>query len=103
MADFEDRIENGEMEDMEFDNTVILQGDDGQDYTFEVLDVIEYEGNQYVILLGDGEDEVTILMLDAEGGDEETESYSAVEDEAVLQAVFDIFKENNSDIFDFAD
>ncbi|MBE6754559.1 MAG: DUF1292 domain-containing protein [Ruminococcaceae bacterium] len=88
---------------MEFDNTVILQGDDGQDYTFEVLDVIEYEGNQYVILLGDGEDEVTILMLDAEGGDEETESYSAVEDEAVLQAVFDIFKENNSDIFDFAD
>jgi len=102
MADFEDRIE--EMEDMEFDNTVILQGDDGQDYSFEVLDVIEYKGGQYVILLGEGEDEVTILMLDpAESDDEETESYSAVEDEAVLQAVFEIFKENNSDIFDFAD
>lgn len=101
MADIEEI--NGAEEMEELDNMVTMTGDDGQEYQFEFLDLINYEGQDYVVLLGEGEDEVTILQLDGSEEDDEMESYSAVEDEAVLQKIFDIFKENNSDIFDFAD
>ena len=102
MADIEKNVSE-EMEDFDLENMVTMIGDDGKEYQFEVLDVIEYCGHDYVVLLGEGENEVSILQIEPCDDDEEMESYTAIEDEDILQAVFDIFKENNKDIFDFAD
>ena len=76
---------------------------------FEFLDLIEYEGEEYVILLPveDEEEaeepgEVVILKLeDTENEDEE--SYVSVEDEDILNAVFEKFKEKFKDDFNFVD
>ena len=86
-----------------------LNDEDGNEVEFEFLDLIEYEGEEYVILLPveDEEEaeepgEVVILKLeDTENEDEE--SYVSVEDEDILNAVFEKFKEKFKDDFNFVD
>lgn len=96
-----------ENEGEELDNTLILNDEDGNEVEFEFLDLIEYEGEEYVVLLPVEEDteepgEVVILKLeDTESEDEE--SYVSVEDETVLNKVFEIFKEKFEDEFNFVD
>lgn len=91
---------------MEPDNIIYLTDEDGQQVPFEFLDLIEYDGEQFVVLLpaddSDDDDMVVILRLE-ETDDEETESYTSVDDEETLQAVFEIFKEKFKDEFNFMD
>ena len=94
----------------ELDNIVTLKDEDGNDVKFEFLDLIEYEGEEYVVLLPAEEDEtaepdeVVILQLE-KGSDEnsEEETYVSVDDENILNAVFEIFKEKFKDEFNFVD
>ena len=44
-----------------------------------------------------------IVILQIQPVDEENENYLAVEDEAVLDAVYGIFKERYKDVLNFAD
>lgn len=96
-----DNMENGEES-----NIIILNDDDGNEVRFEFLDLVNYEEEDYVVLLpvpenGTEEDnEVVILRLEETESDEE-ESYVSVDDEATLTAVFEIFKEKFKDEFNF--
>lgn len=98
-----------ENEGEELDNILTLNDEDGNEVEFEFLDLIEYDGEEYVILLPveDEEDaeepgEVVILKLeDTENEDEE--SYVSVDDEDILNAVFEKFKEKFKDDFNFVD
>ena len=74
-------------------NVLTLTDEDGVETEFEYLDVIEYQGNEYLFLLPLDEEEPEVVILQIEPVDEENENYLAVEDEATLNAVFDIFKE----------
>lgn len=93
----------------ELDNILTLNDEEGNEVEFEFLDLIEYDGEEYVILLPveDEEEaeepgEVVILKLeDTENEDEE--SYVSVEDEDILNAVFEKFKEKFKDDFNFVD
>lgn len=78
-----------------------LTDENGQDVNFEYLDCIEYEGTEYLVLMPEGEDEIVIMEIDPV--DEENENYLAVEDEAVLDAVYGIFKEKFKDVLTFED
>lgn len=94
------------MENNELDNVVILSDENGDEARFEFLDLIEYCGGKYVVLLppedSDDADEVVILKLEESENDDE-EAYVSVDDEAVLQAVFEIFREKFKDTFNFVD
>ena len=99
-------LENNKME--EENNIVILKDEDGKDVKFEYLDSIEYENENYVILLPADEneedsDEVVILREDKASIDpaSDEESYVSVDDENILNNVFQIFKEKFKDEFDF--
>lgn len=86
------------------DNIITLKDEEGNDTPFEFLDVIEYEDEEYVVLLPtdipDGESgEVVILKVEGSEGDEE--AYVGVEDQNVLDAVFEIFKEKFKNEFEF--
>ena len=102
--------ENENVNDEELDsNIVTLKDEMGNDVNFEFLDLIEYEGENYVILLpaedveSEDSDEVVILRedKDAEDVEEGQESYVSVDDEDTLNKVFDIFKEKFKDEFNF--
>ncbi len=82
---------------------ITLTDENGNDAEFEYLDVIEYEGKEYLILMPAEEGAAEIVILEIEPVDEETENYLAVEDEAVLDAVYSIFKERYKDILTFED
>ena len=93
-----------DMENEMLDNMIRLNDEDGNEILFEFLDLIEYDTQEYVVLLpagDDGGDEVVILRL--EEVDDETEAYNSVEDEDILNAVFEIFKEKFKDEFNFID
>lgn len=88
------------------DNIITLNSEFGE-VRFEFLDLVEYNGDEFVVLLPaddpDESGEVVILKLDTIDEDAEEESYIGVEDEDTLQAVFNIFKDKFKDEFDFAD
>ena len=92
------------MDDMEYEAEILtLTDEEGNDVEFEILDEIDYEDRTYLVLLPlevEDADEVLILSVEAEG---EEETFLPVEDDDVLEKVFDLFKERNDDIFDFAD
>ena len=95
-----------DQEGEELDNIIVLNDENGDEIEFEFLDLIEYEGEEYVVLLPHDEeeeaDEVVILKLEDTDSEDE-ESYVSVDDEEVLQNVFDIFKEKFKDEFNFID
>jgi len=77
------------------DSIVTLTDDEGNDIDFLLLDVVEYNGGDYLILLPlaeEEDEEDNVLILKAEQT-EEGETYTGIEDEAVLNAVFDLFNE----------
>ena len=82
-------------------NIITLTDENGVDTEFEYLDVIEYQGNEYLILMPVEDESGEIVILLIEPVDEETENYLAVEDEATLEAVFQLFKERYQDILTF--
>ena len=92
-----------------FDNIITLNDESGNEVKFEFLDLIDYENEQYVVLLpvleeGEEDDgEVVILKIDDSDSESEEESYVSVDDEDTLMAVFNIFKEKFKDEFDFID
>lgn len=101
--------ENNNMPEEELDNIIILNDETGAEVKFEFLDLVELDGEEYVVLLPADEaeneeeaGEVVILKVEASESDEE-ESYVSVDDEEVLNQVFEMFKEKFKDEFNFID
>ena len=95
-------MENEELLQEE-DSLITLTDENGQETTFEYLDCIEYGCKEYLVLLPADEDDTQIVILEVEPVDEENENYLAVEDEAILDAVYAIFKDRYKDVLNFAD
>lgn len=87
----------------ELDSILTFTDEDGNEEQFEYLDVVEYEGEEYLLVLPVGEDsnEVLIFLIQPVGEDEE--NYLPVENEETLEAVYAIFKERFKDILIFND
>ena len=84
-------------------NILTLTDEFGNETEFEYLDIVEYQEKEYLILLPTEEGNDEIVILEIEPVDEENENYLAVEDEPILAAVYEIFKERFKDILTFAD
>ena len=82
------------------EDIIILVDENGDEQEYEVLDTVEYEGERYVVLIREDDDEVSILKIESDDGDD-LELVSC-EDE-VIEEVYHIFKENNTENFDFED
>ena len=81
-------------EELDLEDEVIeLVDDDGKVIKFKLLDVTEYKGEKYTLLLAAepndeiGEDEVVIFRLN-----EEDEVLEPVEDEKLLEEVFEFYQ-----------
>lgn len=93
-----------EMENMEQDNVVVLCDEEGNEFEFEMIDTVEYQDGEYAMLLPTDEDaeEIVILQIVTDPDDEEMIDFVTIEDEAVIEAVYSIFKDRLQDEFDFA-
>ena len=96
-------MENEEILQEEESSIISLTDENGVETEFEYLDCIEYEGKEYLVLIPAQEDADELVILEVEPVDEENENYLAVEDEAVLNAVYGIFKDRYKDVLNFED
>ena len=95
-------MENNEILEEE-SNILTLTDENGNDADFEYLDVIEYEGKEYLFLLPVEEEAAEVIIMEIEPVDEENENYLAIEDEELLNKVYDVFKEKYKDVLTFED
>ncbi|MBK6089356.1 DUF1292 domain-containing protein [Ruminococcus difficilis] len=96
-------LNNEDFAEEEYEAEIITLEDDlGNEKDFEFLDVVEYDGDEYIILLPVAEEEQNeVMILRIDSVDDETENYVGIDDEETLQKVFDIFKERYKDDYDF--
>ncbi len=84
---------------------VLFDEEENKEISCEWLDSVEYEGKQYAVVIPVDDEDGTVLIMemipDDESDDEEAWLFAGVEDNDVLNKVYDIFKENNADEFDF--
>ncbi len=99
-------MSNKKLNPEENDSIITLSDEDGNPIKFEFLDSVVYEGEEYAVLLpaDEDDDDGMVIILKVESDESgEIESYNAVEDDETLQAVFEIFKEENKEEFNFID
>lgn len=94
-------LNNEDMMEVYEPEIVTMVDDEGNEVEFELLDVIEYENEEYVVMIENEEDAQGVVILKIESIDDETEEYYAIDDEEVLSNVFEAFKEKYKDEFDF--
>ena len=78
----------------------LVDEETGEEYEFEVLDMLNYEDHVYYVLMNADipTDEVVILeaVIDEDDEDEE-ENFLPVEDEDLLETLFNMFQEKLED------
>ena len=85
----------------EEESQITLTGEDGEEITFDYLDCLTYQDTEYLVLMPTETDETQIVILEIQPVDDENETYLPVEDEAILDAVYGIFKERYKDVLTF--
>lgn len=80
---------------------ITLEDNEGNEVEFELLDVVEFEGDEYIVLIENDEEAQDVVILKIESVDDETENYVGIDDEELLANVFETFKEKYKDEFDF--
>ena len=96
-------MDNNEKIELYEEETSILAltDENGQDVEFEYLDCIEYFGKEYLVLMPVESETAEVVILEVEPVDEENENYLSVQDEGILNAVYQIFKEKYEDVLTF--
>ena len=93
-------MENENIELYEDEVSILtLTDENGEETEFEYLDAVEYLGKEYLVLMP--AESTEIVILEVQPVDEELENYISVQDEAVLDAVYEIFKERYGDVLTF--
>lgn len=77
---------------MDSELTYTLTAEDGSDIVCEFLDLIPYGKKEYIVLLPEEEEDVYILEVKETKDGEE---YLPVEDDDLLDELFELFKERN--------
>lgn len=87
------------------DDLIYLEDEDGSEVAFSYLDTITYQGREYIVLdpVDETDDGVVILEVEAPETPDGEETYYGVEDDAILNAVYERFKERFRGVIDFGD
>ena len=84
-------------------NLLTLTDENGEEMTFEYMDCIEYDQKEYLVLLPEDDEDNSLVILEVQPVDEENENYIPVAVDAILDAVYSIFKDRYKDVLTFAD
>lgn len=107
-SDAKEEIYNCSCEEgFEDEPIIVLIDEKGNEVNFEILDSIEHNGKEYIITIpqeGEEESETDgeVVILKVEKQNEE-DVYVTVDDEKEAEEIFEIFRKQNQDEFDFED
>lgn len=80
--------------------------EEGNVEKFEVLDFVEFEGNDYVVLLPvtDNEEDLMVHILEVvEELDSDYDTYLGIDDQDLVDKIYAVFMEKHKDDFNFVD
>ena len=82
-----------------------LTDEDGNTVTFEHLDTVQYKNDDYVVCFpyDDDEETVTEIVIFRIKKDDEEDCLEQVMEPEVMADVYELFKDRNSDLFEFED
>ena len=92
-----------EMNEEEYDAVVIMPDDEGNDEPYDLADRIDYDADEYVVLVPQDEDDNEVVILKSVLVDDETEELVSEENEEITDAIFEEFKEMFADEYEFTD
>ena len=97
-----EKFENEELLE-EDDGIITLEDENGETVDFEFGDMIDYKGNSYAVLIPLDEKDTDIIIMKVETEDDDTGEavLGPIEDEVLLNEIFEIFKKNHADEFNF--
>ena len=78
-----------------------LEDDLGNEVEFELLDVITYKGEEYAVLIENVEDVDELTIFKIESYDDEEEVYLGIDDDALVQKIFELFKKAHPNDFNY--
>lgn len=96
--------DNKSFEELEEDNEnyITLTDENGKDVSFEILDTVQYQERLFAVMLPfDEEDDGVVILEIIPSEDPEFDDFVAVEDEELLNDVFEEFKKNYSGEYEF--
>ncbi len=86
---------------------IALTDEQGNEVEFELLDVVPYNGQEYIAIIPVAEDDEESQMVQlyriVPDEDGESETYMGLESEEELDAVYDEFQKRNAEFFNFED
>ncbi len=87
------------------EESVLLEDEDGNEILFSFLAIIQHEGRPYAVLTPEDEsdEEAGVVIVEIIDLNKDTEHYEAVTDEALAETIFERFRQEYGDIYDFAD
>lgn len=81
---------------------ITLIDDNGEEVSFELLDIVEYKERSFGVLLPfDEEDDGVVILELIPTDDPEYDDFVSVEDDALLNEVFEEFKKNYQGEYEF--
>ncbi|MBR5723595.1 MAG: DUF1292 domain-containing protein [Oscillospiraceae bacterium] len=88
----------------EDDDLVILEDEDGNSVTFRFLELVTVDAKPYAVLLPEDEDDedAGVVIVEVVDLGLDTEHYDAVTDDALNERIFEQFRSEFSDKYDFA-
>ncbi len=96
-----DIIENNGEDLEENENYITLTDDEGNDVSFEIIGTVEYEERLFAVMLPfDEEDDGLVILEIIPSEDEEFDDFVSVDDEELLEKVYEEFKKNYDGEYD---
>ena len=88
----------------EDDDIVILEDEDGNAVSFRFLELVTVDAKPYAVLLpqDEGDEEVGVVIVEVVDLGMESEHYDAVLDDDLNERIFEQFRSEFSDKYDFA-
>ena len=77
------------------ENYITLTDDEGNDISFEIIDTVQYDERLFVVLIPfDDEDDGVVILEIIPAEEPEYDDFVTVDDEQLLDAVFEKFRKN---------
>lgn len=80
------------------EDMLVLTDENGEELQFEVLDIMEHEGEEYIVLFPEDADEdepVHILRVASENIDNGEEQYEGLDDMELIETLYQQFCKRN--------
>lgn len=71
---------------------IALTDENGKEVVFEILGVVDYDNDEFAVLIENRADADEVVIFKIQSLDDENEEFVSVEDEELLNKVFELFK-----------